>query len=66
MCFVVCIVYVCTLQDYYGGAEGGAIFNRGDIIVDGDALFDDNSGGVSKKRDGRGRCCVLSRVKCLF
>lgn len=38
-----------VLQDYYGGAEGGALFNRGDVTVDGDATFLDNYGGVSKE-----------------
>lgn len=37
---------VVCLQDYYGGAEGGAIFNKGDIIVDGAAEFTGNRGGV--------------------
>lgn len=34
-------------QDYFGGAEGGAIYNKGDIIVDGEAEFKSNVGGVS-------------------
>lgn len=34
------------LQDYFGGAQGGAIFNRGDIVVDGEAEFTGNIGGV--------------------
>lgn len=36
-----------TTQDYFGGAEGGAINNRGDIVVDGEAFFTGNIGGVS-------------------
>ncbi|CAN0247193.1 unnamed protein product [Scytosiphon promiscuus] len=32
-------------DDYYGGAEGGAIFNKGEIIVDGEAEFTSNYGG---------------------
>ena len=36
-----------TTQDYFGGAEGGAIHNRGDIVVDGEADFTGNFGGVS-------------------
>lgn len=36
------------LQDYFGGAEGGGIFNNGgDITVDGDATFSNNFAGVS-------------------
>lgn len=44
----------CVLQDYYGGAYGGAIFNKGDIIVDGEASFTGNTGGV------RANLCVSS------
>ncbi|CAB1113980.1 unnamed protein product [Ectocarpus sp. CCAP 1310/34] len=32
-------------DDYFGGAQGGAIFNRGDIVVDGEAEFTGNIGG---------------------
>ncbi|CAN0231276.1 unnamed protein product [Scytosiphon promiscuus] len=32
-------------DDYYGGALGGAIFNKGDITVDGEAEFAENTGG---------------------
>eukprot|EP00904_Undaria_pinnatifida_P010188 jgi/Undpi1/629/HiC_scaffold_10.g04093.m1 len=32
-------------DDYFGGAEGGAINNRGDIVVDGEATFTGNIGG---------------------
>lgn len=35
------------VQDYYGGAEGGAFYNRGDVLVEGEADFIDNYGGVS-------------------
>lgn len=34
------------LQNFYGGAEGGAIYNKGDIVVDGEAEFTSNIGGV--------------------
>ena len=35
------------IQNNFGGAEGGAIHNRGDIVVDGVAEFSENIGGVS-------------------
>lgn len=36
------------VQDYFGGAEGGAIFNAGDIVVAGTANFANNKGGVRR------------------
>lgn len=36
-----------TAQASDVGAEGGAIHNRGDIVVDGEANFTGNTGGVS-------------------
>lgn len=42
-----CYVSVtCYLQDYFGDALGGSIYNRGDIVVDGDAEFVGSEGGV--------------------
>ncbi|CAN0030631.1 unnamed protein product, partial [Ascophyllum nodosum] len=32
-------------DDDFGGAEGGAFFNRGDVVVDGEAVFTGNYGG---------------------
>lgn len=66
LCFVVFMVCIWHGQDYFGGAEGGAIFNRGDIIVDGDALFDENYSGVSKQCDGCGRFRVPGRITRCF
>lgn len=34
------------LQYYIDGAQGGALFNKGDVIVDGAAEFTGNVGGV--------------------
>ncbi|CAM9388259.1 unnamed protein product [Ascophyllum nodosum] len=34
-----------TADDDFGGAEGGAFFNRGDVVVDGEAVFKGNYGG---------------------
>ena len=38
-------------QDDFGGAEGGAFFNRGDVVVDGEAVFTGNYGGVSRQNN---------------
>lgn len=50
MCHTVgvqCAIVPSPSQDFYGGGEGGAFHNRGDVVVHGEANFTKNFGGVS-------------------